>query len=408
MGTFLTNVHIQTTSPEQVIEAMQSLEVRGAWLSGPNGPWITLWDSMGLTRSEEVAQHLSRQLEAPVITFMVHDSDILMYQLYDNGQMLDEYNSCPGYFDGDASMEEASQADCETLKRYCRSETTKDELESLLKVWTQAEALEGITSKYVFEEQRLVELAKHLDIPANVVGIDYGDIGRDVHPDEVKAKWIGEGDPSDHPGMFDMDGMMEEGGEFDAAAGMVSFPASPLHTAVLSDDLKEIERVVAEGNDIDETNSVYPMTALTLAAASVSPKTLARMLALGADVNASSNPPGSISPIRSAVMAGKTENVRILLEHGADAQDFNPSQGTLLHDAAARGTREIAELLVEKGVDPAITNAAGQTPLELLRSHQARLNQALETFGGKNMPQEMKDLMEGIKAMEEYLDSLTR
>ncbi len=405
MGTFLTNVHVQCSSPEQVTEVVRSMDVQGAWLSGPNGPWITLWDSMGLTRAGDLAQHVSKQLEAPAIAFMVHDSDILFYWLYDNGQLLDEYNSCPGYFDGDDSMEEAYQADCEQIKKYCRAETTIEELERLLKIWTQAEALEGVMPEFVFVEQRLAELAKHLEIPTAVVNTDYGEIGRDVHPDEIGARWIGEGNPSDHPGMMDMAAGMEGGEEvdFESGAAFVSFPASPLHTAALSDNLAEIVKYVEEGNDIDETNEVYSTTALSIAAASASVETLRKMIELGADVNASNNVVGTPSPLRSAIIAGKLENVRELLAHGATVEDIDPNHGTLLHSAAMRGSVEAAKLLIDRGVDPKSTNTQGQTPRELAKAHRESLNQAVQTFGQGSLPKEMQDLLEGMQQIEDYL-----
>src|SRR5262249_19491163 len=46
----------------------------------------------------EMASRLSKALNRPVIAFLVHDSDVFFYWLYNGGKELDRYNSAPGYF----------------------------------------------------------------------------------------------------------------------------------------------------------------------------------------------------------------------------------------------------------------------------------------------------------------------
>jgi hypothetical protein len=87
------------------------------------------------------------------------------------------------------------------------------------------------------------------------------------------------------------------------------------------------------------------------------------LLEHGADANSSN---GGIFPLRRAYDGGDPKIMRLLLEHGADmdVQDGN-AFGTLLHDASWDGQVEVVQLLLQRDVN---VNAAGfenQTPLHM-------------------------------------------
>jgi len=48
----------------------------------------------------KVSRRLSKKLGCPILTAGVFDDDIFYYALYDGGELVDEYNSRPDYFDG--------------------------------------------------------------------------------------------------------------------------------------------------------------------------------------------------------------------------------------------------------------------------------------------------------------------
>jgi hypothetical protein len=48
------------------------------------------WDS--------AAQDLSKRLRKPVFSFHIHDGDLWMYSLYDDGELVDQFNPVPDYW----------------------------------------------------------------------------------------------------------------------------------------------------------------------------------------------------------------------------------------------------------------------------------------------------------------------
>ncbi|PQO31176.1 hypothetical protein C5Y96_12555 [Blastopirellula marina] len=391
MGSFLTNVHVQSSSIEQVTEVLQQLELRGAWVSGASGKWVTVWDSIGMTRAWDVAQHLSQQLEAPAIAFMVHDSDIFFYWLYDNGRQLNQYNSAPGYFGEDASMDEQNfQPDCDLLKRYCRDETTIEQLESILKMWTAEEAMAGIMPDYAFAEDRLRELAGHLEIATNVADVDYGDLEDEKFRELIGAQWIGKGDPADYPtscGMEtdwipdDIDYAGIIGAEDNVDADILKFPSCPLHNAATAGDIREIEKLVSEGADIDETNRIMVVTPLAVAAMSSTPEVIRKMVELGADVGKRGPAPESGTPLMMAVSAGQLENVRTLVELGADINEVDRAGNTLLFVTVLHANKAMMELLLELGINREAKDAKGRTALQVIRDQIEGLERVIKMAG---------------------------
>jgi len=134
MGSFIANLHVRDAAPHAVIEALKSLNVGPAYVRGsPAEGWISIFpqaafqDEDGLS---ELAHALSNRLQRPVIAFIIHDSDILLYLLVDAGKQLDRYNSTPGYFSGENLPPEGGQP--EVLAAYCRADSATDQLSTLL------------------------------------------------------------------------------------------------------------------------------------------------------------------------------------------------------------------------------------------------------------------------------------
>jgi len=414
MGSFLTSVHVQSSSAEQVTEVLQQLELRGAWVSAQGGKWVTVWDSIGMTRALDVAQHLSRHLEAPAIAFMVHDSDIFFYWLYDNGRQLNQYNSSPDYF-GEGTMPEGDfQPDCQLLKQYCRADTTVEQLESILSIWTAEEAAAGVMPDYVFAEDRLRDLAKHLEIEARVAGVDYGDLEDEKFRELIGAQWIGKGNPSDYPTICGMetdwipdDIDMEEGKtvDDDGEPDIIGFPSFPLHSAASRGDIATIETLIAEGADIDEINSTMIVTPLAIAASESTPEVVKKLVELGADVGKRGTAAESGTPLMMAESAGRTDNVRTLVELGADVNETNATGASLLFFTLIHVNKPMMELLLQLGCDREAKDAKGRTVLQAIRE----LIASLEKWSGVTSAESgtMSQMASDYKEMEALLAEST-
>lgn len=82
----------------------------------------------------------------------------------------------------------------------------------------------------------------------------------------------------------------------------------------------------------------------------------------GVDVN-QPHPPSGITPLFAACRAGKLDNVRALLDHGANLNAATLSQESPLLAAIENGHFKIAELLIERGADCSITSQNNKNPL---------------------------------------------
>jgi hypothetical protein len=140
------------------------------FISPPASGWVTVYDATSdeqdLDELHRLAMALSRGLRTAVFTFLVHDSDVLMYLLFENGQLADEYNSVPDYF-GEAGEadEERYRGDPSVVLRHCRAGTTAADVERVLHGDADAD----------FAEEGLGQLAALLGIdPARAsIGFNY-------------------------------------------------------------------------------------------------------------------------------------------------------------------------------------------------------------------------------------------
>ncbi|MBV9561764.1 MAG: hypothetical protein JOY90_15150 [Bradyrhizobium sp.] len=133
MGTFVTNLHVHQGSREHVVATLRSLRIVPAYVRGSGDVWISIFpeaadqDDAALP---EMARALSKALNRPVIAFIVHDSDVFLYWLYEGGKELDRYNSAPGFFTDKEAPPEGGNP--EKLK-VCRPPNfSKDQLWRLL------------------------------------------------------------------------------------------------------------------------------------------------------------------------------------------------------------------------------------------------------------------------------------
>jgi ankyrin repeat protein len=122
---------------------------------------------------------------------------------------------------------------------------------------------------------------------------------------------------------------------------------SPLHKAVLANDVPGVQKLLRSGANPSAANR-YGITPLSLAAVNGNAGLIEILLKAGADPKP--NLPGGQTLLMTAARTGNPEVVRIVLEHGADPAARESSNGeTALMWAAAENHPEAVRLLIAHG-----------------------------------------------------------
>ena len=173
MGSFYTNITLRTADQKRVIDALGAAS-RTAFVSHPERGCIVVYDSDTEDQDsdglKELGDTLSAALRCPALAVLIHDDDVLLYTLHENGTVVDEYASA-SLDDGDASPEGGDAA------RLCRAFGGTDvaNVETILRT----DRAGGSAGGYVFETERHEDLVKALGMPlfAVATGFNYLDEG---------------------------------------------------------------------------------------------------------------------------------------------------------------------------------------------------------------------------------------
>jgi hypothetical protein len=184
MGNFYTNYTLRGPSQQTVAAALAG---RSAIVTPAQDGCVVVFDEASDEQDSavitELASRLSRDLRCPVLAVLNHDDDVFWYQLYLGGELADEYDSSPGYFDPSA---EPSAPAGGSAERLCQTFGADD-----------CAAVEAILRKssyddggYVFAFQRHADLVRVLRIPDWAVGTAYASFERDELPEGLSADTI--------------------------------------------------------------------------------------------------------------------------------------------------------------------------------------------------------------------------
>lgn len=133
-----------------------------------------------------------------------------------------------------------------------------------------------------------------------------------------------------------------------------------LHAAAANDDVAAIEKLLAEGVEIDARDA-SGATALLVATHANKVNAARALIAAGADVNAKDAIKDS--PYLYAGARGHLEILKLTLDHGADLKSTNRYGGTALIPASERGHVEAVAMLIAAGVSVDHVNNLGWTAL---------------------------------------------
>ena len=129
----------------------------------------TIFNPYAYLEWDKSSEFVSRELNAPVFSFHIHDGDLWMYVLFVNGEIVDQFNPIPDYWDENISEEEIQswKGNAATIVKYVSTVTPAD-IERYLVRWD----LDADESKkayaddeFVQEDWQLLDFMKRLGLP---------------------------------------------------------------------------------------------------------------------------------------------------------------------------------------------------------------------------------------------------
>jgi hypothetical protein len=182
MGSFYTNYTLRGPTQQSVVAALAG---RSAFVSPVDNGCVVVFDEKSDEQNQEVvvelASYLSAELRCPLLAVLNHDDDILWYQLYLNGELADEYNSSPDYFE-EGQEGEPSGPTGGNAQKLCGAlgADSVEEVERILR--KSAFTDDG----YTFAFKRHADLATALGISSFGVGAGFGYISAGELPEGLE------------------------------------------------------------------------------------------------------------------------------------------------------------------------------------------------------------------------------
>jgi hypothetical protein len=396
MGLFCANFHFRTTEDRALSEAVQRRGVTRYRVVPATSGWTSLYEEQASEQDDrrirDLAGGLSEDLHVAAIAFLVHDSDIACYWLFDNGQLLDEYNSDPGYFDQEPDGPPSpSGGRPEVLVRYCRTGVRQDELAAIL----SEETVRATT----FAEDLIRRLAKALGIDRNLAIADYRDaVGGDGHgPMQGPDDDDDDDGPSGSPLRTGLVERLAQRFGFDLGGATADPQVRALVQAAARSDTDEIVRLLGDGVASDaEGPAPLPGGKLMPGLGQLFPGGVPQVV---------------MTPLLAAVVNKQRPAAERLLDAGADPNRVHPRYGTAIHAAAGAGDVELLQLLLDRGGDVNARTAQGQTPLQVLAASRTGLERLAQMQAewesmGRKLPVQMSKVslpVEGWEACEREL-----
>jgi hypothetical protein len=143
MGNHYTNITLKGPTQKDIAEFYERNERVGKVSKEENG-FVVVYDKATEDFSPNTLGHLARDLSevflCPALTISNYDDDILIYELYKEGKKVDDYNSCPNYFEGD--IVPPSGGDARKLIEVFGLSLTPEEISAVLLEEKQSEGPE--------------------------------------------------------------------------------------------------------------------------------------------------------------------------------------------------------------------------------------------------------------------------
>src|SRR3954447_20404972 len=172
MGLFYEHITVRGPRPEVLADYLRESD-RNGYISPTIDDVTVIYDqisSADVALIFELARDLSARFACPALAVHIHDSDVMFYQLYRDGCLLDTYNSLPGYFDDTAEGSLPSGGDAAILcSAFCKPGAVA-EVEAVLRHDNDTDAGGG---ELWPAEERHAKLSRALGWPSFVPFIGY-------------------------------------------------------------------------------------------------------------------------------------------------------------------------------------------------------------------------------------------
>lgn len=262
MGSSYTNITLHGPEHARIVQALEARR-RQAYVGPQTDGFVVVFDE-GIDDDPQQAPALARELSAELrgvaLAATVHDDDIFLYTLVRDGEVLDEYDSRPGYPNGKAPP---SGGNAELLASTFGAGNAAA-VERILR----APAKDG---EYLFESARHADLAEVLGLPGHSVGFGYnyvfqgdaeeleGDLTTVGNPDEETFGAGGHGAAGQglFPGLPPMPGVQMAGVQmarehFEAMNATAGHPAHGYFAALLAGDAQAVRALFAGEPVLDD------------------------------------------------------------------------------------------------------------------------------------------------------------
>jgi len=163
MGGHYGTIHVRTEDRDAVRSAVERLvsdRTRRFQIAPPIGGWVTVFpehNGQDSAVSEALAARLS---DKTLIHCLVHDDDVFAYWLFEDGRLVETYNSCPDYF-GDPNPQPRG-GNAEALRHLLLDPTKVSELQTLLD-----------SDRFDFELERQDQFAALFGLPNTAYAYEY-------------------------------------------------------------------------------------------------------------------------------------------------------------------------------------------------------------------------------------------
>jgi hypothetical protein len=180
MGSFYVNFAVPQQTSQTTAEVLKTLG-RKAFVAPFTDGFVYFYDeaadAQDAAQIVELGIAASKSLKAPILAVMNHDDDILQYWLFENGAVVDTYNSSPGYFD-DTIDDLPAGGNAAALIRAMGATADPTAVEAVLRADHESD-------DYAFAMDRHLALAELLKLPEDLAVLGYGYISADTEGEEV-------------------------------------------------------------------------------------------------------------------------------------------------------------------------------------------------------------------------------